>query len=41
MFEILGPVETALIFWIGSALGVMRFGPIKAYLPKDRESSAA
>jgi len=41
MFEILGPVETALIFWIGSALGVMRFGPIKAYLPKDREGSAA
>lgn len=41
LFEHLGPVEYALLFWISSALGVMRFGPIKAYLPKDRESSAA
>ena len=41
LFEHLGPVEYALIFWISSALGVMRFGPIKAYLPKDREVSEA
>ena len=34
MFEILGPIEYALIFWIGSALGVMQFGPFKAYVPK-------
>jgi len=41
MFEILGPVEYALIFWIGSALSVLRFGPFKAYLPKEREDSEA
>ncbi len=41
MFEILGPVEYTLIFWIGSALSVSRFGPFKAYLPKDREDSEA
>ena len=41
MFEILGPVEYALIFWIGSSLSVLRFGPVKAYLPKDREDSEA
>ncbi|MDE0077256.1 MAG: hypothetical protein OXO50_07035 [Caldilineaceae bacterium] len=41
LFEILGPVEYALICWIGSTLGVMRFGPFTAYLPKDREDSEA
>lgn len=41
MFEILGPVEYVLIFWIGSALPVLRFGLFKAYLPKDRKDSEA
>ncbi len=41
MFEILGPVEYTLIFWIGSAFSVLRFGLYKAYLPKDREDNEA
>lgn len=41
MFEILGPVEYALIFWIGSSLSELRFGFFKAYLPKDRKDSEA
>ena len=41
MFEILGPVEYALIFWIGSSLSVLRFGLFEAYLPKDRKDSEA
>ena len=41
MFEILGPVEYTLIFWIGSALSVLRFGPFTAYLPQDRQNSDA
>ena len=39
MFEILGPVEYGLIFWIGYALPVLRFGLFKTYLPKDRKDS--
>lgn len=41
MFEILGPVEYALIFWIVSSLSALRFGLFKAYLPKDRKDSEA
>lgn len=41
MFEILGPVEFVLIFWTGSALSVWRFGPLKAYVPKDLDDSEA
>ena len=41
MFEILGPIEYTLIFWISSAFSVLRFGLYKAYLPKDRKDSEA
>ena len=41
MFKIFGPIESALVFWIGSALGVMRFGPLKAYVPKGLEDEEA
>ncbi len=41
MFKSFGPVESALVFWIGSALGVMRFGPLRAYVPKGREDKEA
>lgn len=37
MSESFGPVGYAFLFWIGSALAVLRFGPFKTYLPKDRE----
>ncbi len=36
-----GPIESALVAWIGSALGVMRFGPFKVYVPKGREDKEA
>lgn len=39
MFESLGPVGYALLFWIGASLAVLRFGPL--YVPKDRENSEA
>jgi hypothetical protein len=41
MFEILGPVEYAIIFWICSSLSALRFGLFKAYLPKDRKDGEA
>ena len=41
LFESLSPAEYTLIWWIVSALAVMRFGPFTAYLPKDREASEA
>lgn len=37
MSESFGPVGYAFLFWIGSALSVLHFGPFKTYLPKDRE----
>ena len=37
MSESFGPVGYAFLFWIGSALSVLRFGPFKTYLSKDRE----
>ena len=39
MSESFGPVGYAFLFWIGSALSILRFGPVKAYLPKDRGDS--
>ena len=41
MFKSFGPIESALVFWIGSALGVMRFGPFKAYVQKGLEDKEA
>ena len=41
MFKSFGPIESALVFWIGSTLGVMRFGPFQAYVPKGREDEEA
>lgn len=39
MFDSFGPIESALISWIGSALAIMRFGPFKAFVQKGREDS--
>ena len=41
MFKSFGPVESALVGWIGSALAVMRFGPFKAFVPKGGEDNEA
>ena len=41
MFKSFGPIESALVSWIGSALGVMRFGPFKAYVQKGLEDKEA
>lgn len=39
--ESFGPVGYAFLFWMGSALSVLRFGPFKAYLPQNREDNEA